>query len=140
MDIATGLGLVAGVVVIVTLILMGGDFRMFYDVHAIIIIFGGSIAATLIRFPLAAMLHGLPLGIRFAFSLRSTGTRELVDELASLAASEFAERLRSKRTGEWMYIFKPEVGGVPVYLKVILRTDCVVISCHVEKEQSREDD
>ena len=62
------------------------------------------------------------------------------DVLASLAASEFAERLRSKRTGEWMYVFKPEVGGVPVYLKVILRTDCVVISCHVEKEQSREDD
>jgi chemotaxis protein MotA len=85
MDIATSLGLVAGVLVIVTLILMGGDFRMFYDIHAIIIIFGGSIAATLIRFPLAAMLHGLPLGIKFAFSLRSIGTRELVDELASLA-------------------------------------------------------
>lgn len=85
MDIATSLGLVAGVLVIVTLILMGGDFRMFYDIHAIIIIFGGSIAATLIRFPLAAMLHGLPLGIKFAFSLRSIGTRELVDELAGLA-------------------------------------------------------
>jgi len=85
MDIATSLGLVAGVVVIVTLILMGGDFRMFYDIHAIIIIFGGSIAATLIRFPLAAMLHGLPLGMRFAFSLRSTSSRELVDELAGLA-------------------------------------------------------
>jgi chemotaxis protein MotA len=85
MDIATGLGLVAGVIVIATLILMGGDLRMFYDIHAIIIIFGGSIAATLIRFPLAAMLHGLPLGMRFAFSLRSTGPRELVDELASLA-------------------------------------------------------
>ena len=85
MDIATGLGLVAGTIVIITLILLGGDLRMFYDVHAIIIIFGGSFAATLIRFPLAAMLHGLPLGIRFAFSLRTTGTRELVDELASLA-------------------------------------------------------
>src|SRR2546423_2315033 len=85
MDIATGLGLVAGVIVIATLILMGGDFRMFYDIHAIIIIFGGSFAATLIRFPLVAMMHGLPLGIRFAFSLRSTGTRELVDELAGLA-------------------------------------------------------
>ena len=58
---------------------------MFYDIHAIIIIFGGSIAATLIRFPLAAMLHGLPLGIKFAFSLRSIGTRELVDELAGIA-------------------------------------------------------
>src|SRR6476619_4597130 len=85
MDIATGLGLAAGAAVIVTLILMGGDLRMFYDIHAIIIIFGGSFAATLIRFPLAAMLHGLPLGILFAFSLRTTGTRELVDELASLA-------------------------------------------------------
>ncbi len=85
MDIATSLGLVAGVIVITTLILMGGDFRMFYDIHAIIIIFGGSIAATLIRFPLAAMLHGLPLGIKFAFSLRSISTRELVDELAGIA-------------------------------------------------------
>src|SRR3989440_11920751 len=85
MDIAPGVGLVAGVIVIATLILMGGDFRMFYDIHAIIIIFGGSFAATLIRFPLVAMMHGLPLGIRFAFSLRSTGTRELVDELAGLA-------------------------------------------------------
>ncbi|MBI3436823.1 MAG: MotA/TolQ/ExbB proton channel family protein [Proteobacteria bacterium] len=85
MDIATGLGLIAGVVVIFTLILMGGDFRMFYDIHAIIIIFGGSIAATLIRFPLAAMFHGLPLGAKFAFSLRRIGPRELVDEIAGLA-------------------------------------------------------
>jgi chemotaxis protein MotA len=85
MDIATALGLVAGAIVIVTLILLGGDLRMFYDVHAIIIIFGGSISATLIRFPLAAMLHGLPLGIRYAFSLRNITTRELVDELASIA-------------------------------------------------------
>ena len=85
MDIATALGLVAGAIVIMTLILMGGDLRMFYDVHAIIIIFGGSFAATLIRFPIAAMLHGLPLGMRYAFTLRSIGARELVDELAGLA-------------------------------------------------------
>jgi chemotaxis protein MotA len=85
MDIATSIGLVAGAVVIATLILLGGDFRMFYDLHAIIIIFGGSISATLIRFPLAAMIHGLPLGIKFAFTLRAIGARELVDELAGLA-------------------------------------------------------
>ena len=52
MDLSTGIGLVAGIGVIVTLILMGGDLGMFYDVHAVIIIFGGSISATLIRFPL----------------------------------------------------------------------------------------
>ena len=85
MDIATGLGLAAGAAVIVTLILMGGDLRMFYDIHAIIIIFGGSFAATLIRFPLGAMMHGLPLGAKFAFTMSNTTPRELVDEIAALA-------------------------------------------------------
>ena len=85
MDIATGLGLVCGLAVICTLILMGGDLRMFYDIHAIIIIFGGSFSATLIRFPLATMMHGLPLGARFAFSLTNSNARDLVDEIAGLA-------------------------------------------------------
>ena len=85
MDITTLLGLVAGTVVVVALILMGGDLRMFYDIHAIIVIFGGSIAATLIRFPLSAMLHGLPLGAKFAFTMRRVTSRDLVDQIASLA-------------------------------------------------------
>jgi chemotaxis protein MotA len=85
MDIATGLGLIAGAVVLVTLILMGGDLRMFLDLHACIVIFGGSFAATLIRFPLTSIAHGLPLGAKFAFSLRRMSQRDLVDELAGLA-------------------------------------------------------
>ena len=85
MDIATGIGIIAGILVVLTLILMGGDLRMFYDIHAVIIIFGGSFAATLIRFPISAMLHGLPLGAKYAFSLRRISQRELVDEIAALA-------------------------------------------------------
>ena len=61
-----------------TLILMG-------DVHATIIIGGGSVAATIIRFPFIAMVHGLPMGIKFAFSMRSTTQRALVGEIAGLA-------------------------------------------------------
>src|SRR4030066_207636 len=85
MGLATGLGLIAGVVVLVSLIMMGGDLRMFADLHAFIVIFGGSFAATLIRFPLASIFHGLPLGARFAFTLRRMTQRDLVDELAGLA-------------------------------------------------------
>jgi chemotaxis protein MotA len=85
MDISTSIGIAAGAAVIATLILLGGDFRMFYDVHAIIIIFGGSTAATLIRFPLGAMVHGLPLGFKYAFTLRSVTTHDLIDEIAGLA-------------------------------------------------------
>src|SRR5256885_7585032 len=85
MDIATGLGLIAGAIVLATLLLMGGDLRMFADAHAFIVIFGGAFAATLIRFPLSSMFHGLPLGARFAFTMRRTTQRELVDEIAELA-------------------------------------------------------
>src|SRR3954471_10404968 len=85
MDIATSLGLVAGAIVLCSLILMGGDLRMFADLHAAIVIFGGSFAATLIRFPLSSIFHGLPLGAKYAFSLRRITQRELVDEIAALA-------------------------------------------------------
>ena len=67
------------------LIMMGGDLRMFVDYHAFIVIFGGSIAATLIRFPLSSIFHSLPLGARYAFTLRRMSQRELVEELAGLA-------------------------------------------------------
>jgi len=85
MDIATGAGILIGIAVLTTLVLMGGDFRIFYDSHAIIIIFGGSFAATLIRFPFIAIMHGMPLGLKYAFTMRRTTSRELVDELARLA-------------------------------------------------------
>src|SRR3954470_12645799 len=85
MDIATSLGLVAGAIVLCSLILMGGDLRMFADLHAAIVIFGGSFAATLIRFPLSSIFHGLPIGAKYAFTLRRITQRELVDEIASLA-------------------------------------------------------
>jgi chemotaxis protein MotA len=85
MDIATGLGLFGGVVVVSTLILLGGDFRMFVSDHAMIVIFGGSFSATLIRFPLISIFHGMPLGAKFAFTMRRMSQRELVDEIAQLA-------------------------------------------------------
>src|ERR1700745_2451176 len=85
MDIATSLGLIAGAIVLCTLILLGGDLRMFADMHAAIVIFGGSFAATLIRFPLSSIFHGLPLGAKFAFTLRRITQRDLVDEIAELA-------------------------------------------------------
>jgi chemotaxis protein MotA len=85
MDISTSLGLAAGGIVLCSLILMGGELRMFADLHAAIVIFGGSFAATLIRFPLSSIFHGLPLGAKFAFTLRRITQRDLVDQIAGLA-------------------------------------------------------
>jgi chemotaxis protein MotA len=85
MDLTTGIGLIVGSIVVVALILMGGDISTFIDYHAAIVIFGGATAATLIRFPLSSMLHGLPLGLKYAFTLRRLTARDLVDEIARLA-------------------------------------------------------
>jgi chemotaxis protein MotA len=85
MDIATGLGLIGGAIVVSTVILMGGNFGMYFSDHAIIIIFGGAFSATLIRFPLISIFHGLPLGAKFAFTMRRITQRELVDQIAQLA-------------------------------------------------------
>src|ERR1700709_1059040 len=85
MDIMTGVGLVSGIIVVAVMVFMGGDLHMFVSEHAMIIIFGGSIAATMIRFPLSAILHGLPLGAKFAFTMSRLSARDLVDELARIA-------------------------------------------------------
>jgi chemotaxis protein MotA len=85
MDIMTGVGLTVGILVIAVMMLLGGDVHMFISEHAVIIIFGGSIAATMIRFPLGVMLHGLPLGAKFAFTMSRLSARDLVDELARIA-------------------------------------------------------
>src|SRR5437879_12032926 len=85
MDIMTGVGLVCGIIVVSVMILMGGDLHMFVSEHAIIIIFGGSIAATMIRFPLSATLHGLPLGAKSAFTMSRRSSPDLRDVLATIA-------------------------------------------------------
>ena len=85
-----------------------------------------------VHFTLKALreLAGLGMGL---------DEEDACEVLANLIASEFDQCLRSKKTGEWMYVFKPGIGGVFVYLKVILRAECIVISFHEEEDQSHED-
>jgi hypothetical protein len=65
---------------------------------------------------------------------------DVCDILARLESSDFAERLTSNKTGEWTYVFKPFVGGIAIYVKVILRADCVVISFHEDEDQIDEEE
>src|ERR1700745_2528085 len=85
MDIMTGVCLVCGTIVIAVLMLLGGDLEMFVSEHAMIIIFGGSLSATKSHFPLGVMLHGVPLGMKYAFTMSRLSARDLVDELARIA-------------------------------------------------------
>jgi chemotaxis protein MotA len=86
MDIATGIGLIGGVATVIILILIdGGNFAGYFDIHAVIVIFGGATAATMVRFPFSVILHGLPMGVKFAFTLRSSDPRALIEEITQIA-------------------------------------------------------
>ena len=54
------------------------------------------------------------------------------DVLKRLTATHSAGRIRSGSSGEWMYVFKPTVTGTRLYLKLILRDGCIIISLHEE--------
>lgn len=65
--------------------------------------------------------------------------QDACDLLVNLTAEDSAGRLASAGTGEWMYVFKPAVAGVVLYVKLILRADCIVISLHEDEEDEEED-
>ncbi len=62
------------------------------------------------------------------------------ETLEGLRVADFARRLASGSTGEWMYVFKPRVGETTIHLKLILREDCVVVSFHEDENGNEEDD
>lgn len=61
------------------------------------------------------------------------------DVLASLIADDSVGRMESELTGEWMYLFKPQLAGTACYVKVILRDDCVLISFHEDQSDDYEE-
>ncbi len=62
------------------------------------------------------------------------------DVIVDLGASDSAGRLASDTTGEWMYVFKPDVGGQTIYVKLVLREDCLVVSFHEDEGDGHEED
>src|SRR6478609_8347987 len=76
MDIATGIGIVFGFGTFIFLMMDGGGLQMFVSEHASIVIFGGSICATMIRFPFSTIMHGVPTAMKYAFWKRRFSQRE----------------------------------------------------------------
>jgi len=85
MDIATIVGILFGTGVVLAAIFVGGDVTLFVDVPSMLIVLGGAMAATIIRFPLAGILSALLLGGRVAFTHRKIVPRQLIEEIAKLA-------------------------------------------------------
>ena len=72
-----------------------------------------------------------------AFGLDEEDAR---DVLIALTPEDSAGRLRSRSTDEWMYVFKPTLAGGVLYVKLIIRADCIVVSFHEDEGGHEQED
>jgi hypothetical protein len=59
---------------------------------------------------------------------------DVMETLEQLEPEDWVGRLTSPVTGDSMYVFKPMTLFGPLYVEVVLRNDCVVVSFHEEVE------
>ncbi|MBN2309313.1 MAG: MotA/TolQ/ExbB proton channel family protein [Candidatus Hydrogenedentes bacterium] len=84
MDIATVIGLIAGVFLMIIPIFKGGGAAIFWSLDSVVIVVGGTIAATLINYPLAEVL-GVFRTLRNAFIHKESTPSKLIEQLVSFA-------------------------------------------------------
>ena len=84
MDLGTVIGLVAGFALIISAILLGGSLGAFIDVPSILIVIGGAICATLIRFTLGDVINSISVAMN-AFFAKSQPPTEIIEELVTLS-------------------------------------------------------
>ena len=85
MDIATIVGVfVAFSLIVASIILGGGSFAAFFDPASVMVVVGGSIAATLIAYPLRNFLSVFGVSLKVLI-YKLDSAPELVEEIVSLA-------------------------------------------------------
>ncbi len=85
MDIATIIGIVGGIVVIVVSILLDGDIGSFVNVPGIAIVFGGTLYATLVKFPMKDFVASLKIGFSVALKNSQNDPRYIYDKSIEMA-------------------------------------------------------
>jgi chemotaxis protein MotA len=84
MDLATLLGMIGAMAVIVAAILTGGSAPIFVNVPSILIVIGGTVLVVMIKFSLSQFLGAFKVAGR-AFSSKEADPEKLIEDIVSLA-------------------------------------------------------
>ena len=84
MDLATIVGIVAGFFLVALAILLGGEPLIFINIQGILIVLGGTVATTLIRFPLVRCLRVVGVVKKAFFPKKSDDGAYLVINVSTL--------------------------------------------------------
>lgn len=93
MDIATIVGLISGTIfILISIVLSGGRLGLFFDGASAMIVFGGSLAALLIAYPLPKFMEGLKTA-KHGFSNMVIDPTALITQINELALAARKEGL-----------------------------------------------
>lgn len=84
MDIATIVGIITSFALVVSAILMGSSLTLFFDVPSLLIVFGGTLGATMINYPLPDIFKVLKV-VRNAFFHKKAQAADAIAEFVRLA-------------------------------------------------------
>ena len=84
MDIATMVGAVAGLVLIIGAIFMGGGAGAFFNVPAMLITVGGTVSATLVHFPLNEVLRIFSI-VKRTFAVNIPPAEKVISDMTGFA-------------------------------------------------------
>ena len=84
MDIATVVGLFAGIALVMITIVLGGNVAIFINVPSFIMVVGGTMAATLINFPLSDVLSVFNTA-KNSFIQKASTTERIIEKLVEFA-------------------------------------------------------
>ena len=84
MDLGTVVGLVLGVILLFGAILSGGSLGIFINIPSILIVVGGTIASSFIRFSLAEVLGAMKVAMN-AFFKKIENPEDIIKELVTLS-------------------------------------------------------
>lgn len=84
MDIATIIGFIAGIFLVATTIVMGGTVSVFFNAPAFILVVGGTLASTLINFPLSDVLSVFTT-VKNSFVHKAAAPERLIERIVQLS-------------------------------------------------------
>ena len=85
LDFATIVGVVVGLTVVSLAILTGSDFWIFLNLPGFLIVVGGTLAATMIKFPMSGILIAFPVGLKAAFTNEKDSPRDYIRDAIKLS-------------------------------------------------------
>ena len=83
MDLASLIGIISGIGLIVSAIFIGGDVHNFYNIQGIMIVFGGTVAATLLTFRFKDVINAFKSAY-LVFNSPNQDSQELINTMIKL--------------------------------------------------------